>query len=144
MVAIRRPSRSTSTVSATWITSRMLWLMSTTAMPVSLMRFTRSSVRAVCTTPRAAVGSSMNTTRLAHIAARQIATLCRCPPDRLAMGASMSFSATFSFWNATALSRRMLALSRNPSRPSQPGRTASRPMNMLADGLRSGHTDRSW
>ena len=28
----------------------------------------------------------MKTTRLAHIADRQMATLCRCPPDRLAIG----------------------------------------------------------
>ena len=104
------------------ITSRMLWLISTTATPVSRMRRTRSSVRAVCTTPRAAVGSSMNTTRLAHIAARQMATLCRWPPDRLAIGASMSFSATLRRPNALALSRRIAALSRKPSRPRSPGR----------------------
>ena len=60
--ATRRPSRSTSIRSAISSTCVMLWLISTTAMPWSRTCLIRSSTRPVCTTPRAAVGSSMKIT----------------------------------------------------------------------------------
>ena len=85
--ATRSPSRSTSMRSATSRTSGMLWLIRTTDSPWSRTRRISSSTLRVCTTPSAAVGSSMNTTLLAHITARQIATPWRWPPDRLATGA---------------------------------------------------------
>ena len=71
--ATRAPSRSTSIRSATSKTSGMLWLISTTERPCSRTRLIWSRTLRVCTTPSAAVGSSMNTTFFAHVTARQIA-----------------------------------------------------------------------
>uniref|UniRef100_J1RUT9 Dehydrogenase n=1 Tax=Streptomyces auratus AGR0001 TaxID=1160718 RepID=J1RUT9_9ACTN len=72
-----RPSRSTATRSATACTSAMLWLMRMTPRPRSRSRSTRSRTCAVCSTPRAAVGSSRMTTFGSPISARAIATTCR-------------------------------------------------------------------
>ena len=71
--ATRAPRRRTSMRSATSKTSGMLWLMSTIDSPCSRTRLIWSSTLRVCTTPSAAVGSSMKTTRLAQVTARQIA-----------------------------------------------------------------------
>src|SRR5215218_7255304 len=130
--------------SASSITSGMLWLMSTTAMPESRTRRIRSRTCADWTTPRAAVGSSMNTTLLTQVAARLTATLWRWPPDRLATMAPVSWSPTPRSAKALLVRRRMAALSRNPSLPSGPGRTSSRPRNRLAAGSSSGASARSW
>src|SRR5262249_52928183 len=71
--ATRWPSRSTSMRSATSKTSGMLWLISTTDRPCWRTFLICSSTLRVCTTPSAAVGSSMNTTLFAHVTARQMA-----------------------------------------------------------------------
>ena len=70
--------------SATSNTSFMLWEMSTTPMPWSASRRTRSSTWRVCATPSAAVGSSSTTTLLSHSTALAMATVWRWPPERLA------------------------------------------------------------
>jgi hypothetical protein len=60
-------------------------LISTTAMPWSTLLIT-SSTRSRCTTPGAAVGSSMNTTLLGHTTELATATLWRWPPDSEPIG----------------------------------------------------------
>src|SRR5262249_45795905 len=72
--ATRRPRRSTSIRSATSKTCGRLWLISTTEMPASRTLRVSSRTFRDCTTPSAAVGSSMKTTRLAHVTARPTAT----------------------------------------------------------------------
>ena len=62
----------------------MLWLMRITARPRSASRRTRSSTCSVCATPSAAVGSSRMTSLEFQSTARAMATVCRCPPERLA------------------------------------------------------------
>ena len=69
-------------LSATSKTSLRLWLIKTTASPLSAKRRTRFRTCSVCATPRAAVGSSRITTLLFHRTARAIATVWRCPPER--------------------------------------------------------------
>ena len=142
--ATRVPSRMTSIRSATSNTSGMLWLMSTTERPCSRTRWTCSSTLRVCTTPSAAVGSSMNTTRFAHVTARQIAMPWRWPPDMFATRALVSWIFTPRPLNASSLLRRIVDLSRNPSLPSSPGRSNSRPRNMFAAGSISAASARSW
>src|SRR5581483_7091240 len=80
-VATRRPSRITWTSSATSSTAGIWWLMNTTPSPRSRTRRIRSRTPLVCTTPRAAVGSSSRMTLLAQAAARATATACFWPPD---------------------------------------------------------------
>jgi hypothetical protein len=82
------PSRSTWIRSATASTSGMLWLISTTPKPWSLMPRNKSSTIAVWITPNAAVGSSKKTTLRPHSDARAAATLRRCPPDNAERGQS--------------------------------------------------------
>ena len=109
--ATRAPSRSTSMRSATSKTSGMLWLISTTDRPCSRTRLIRSSTLRVCTTPSAAVGSSMKTTLLAHVTARQIAMPWRWPPDMFATGARRCpGSLTPRSLNASSLRRRISRL----------------------------------
>jgi hypothetical protein len=59
----------------------MLWLMSTTRDALVGDAADQLEHLAVWRTPRAAVGSSMNTSWFAHMIERQIATLWRWPPD---------------------------------------------------------------
>ena len=77
MFATRVPRRRTWIRSETSITWGMEWEMNTTAMPLSRTRRIVSRTFCVCRTPRAAVGSSRNTTRDAQCTARAIATACR-------------------------------------------------------------------
>src|SRR6266702_3954957 len=84
-LATRRPSRMTCISSATSITWGIEWLMNTTPSPRSRTRRIRSRTPLVCTTPRAAVGSSSRTIRLAQAAARATATACFWPPDMAPM-----------------------------------------------------------
>ena len=72
-----RPSRRTTTRSATARTSSMLWLIMMTPSPRSRSRSIRSSTSAVWATPRAAVGSSRMMTRGSPSSDRAIATVCR-------------------------------------------------------------------
>ena len=60
--------------------------MNTTPTPLSRTRRMVSSTALVCTTPRAAVGSSRKITPLAQATARAMAIACRCPPDMLPTG----------------------------------------------------------
>ena len=142
--ATRRPSRRTSIRSATSNTSGRLWLISTTERPCSRTRLIWSSTLRVCTTPSAAVGSSMNTTLFAQVTARQIAMPWRWPPDMLATGAPVSWIRTPRSRNASSLRRRIARLSRKPNLPSSPARGSSRPRNMFAAGSSSDASDRSW
>ena len=142
--ATRLPSRSTSIRSATSNTSGMLWLMRTTDRPCSRTRLIWSSTLRVCTTPSAAVGSSKNTTLLAHVTARQIAMPWRWPPDMFATGALVSWIRTPRLRNASSLLRRIAFVSRKPRRPSTPWRGISRPRYMFAAGSSSAASERSW
>ena len=130
--------------SATSKISGRLWLISTTERPWSRTRLICSSTLRVWTTPSAAVGSSMKTTLLAHVTAREIAMPWRWPPDMLATGAVVSWMRTPRSRKASSLRRRIAALSRKPSLPSGPGRISSRPRNMFAAGSISAASARSW
>ena len=81
-----RPSRSTTTRSATAFTSSMLWLIRMTPWPRSRSRSTRLSTSAVCATPSAAVGSSRMMSFGSPRSERAIATVWRWPPDSDAIG----------------------------------------------------------
>ena len=125
--AVRRPSRMTSTRSAISRTCGMLWLTSTTDMPASRARSMTSSTRRVWTTPSAAVGSSRITKLVAHTTARATATLCRCPPESMAIGVVTRGTRTPSCPKASAAPRRIAPLSSRPIRPARPRRRISRP-----------------
>ena len=62
----------------------MLWLIRITASPRSASRRTSRSTCSVWATPSAAVGSSRTTSLEFHSTARAMATVWRCPPERLA------------------------------------------------------------
>ena len=81
-----RPRYRTAIRSATSKTSVRLCEMTITARPRSRRRLMRSSTCLVCTTPRAAVGSSMITSFEFHITALATATDWRWPPDSEATG----------------------------------------------------------
>src|SRR3954454_4448482 len=142
--ATRVPRRRTSMRSATSKTSGMLWLMRTTARPCSRTRTMRSSTWRVWTTPSAAVGSSMKTTLEAHVTARETAMPWRWPPDIVATVALESCSPTPRLLNASSARRCIAPLSRNPSLPSSPPRSTSRPRNRFAAGSSSEASARSW
>ena len=142
--ATRRPRRSTWMLSDTSSTSGMLWLISTTATPWSATRRTSSSTLPVWRTPRAAVGSSMKITLLAHITERQIATLCFWPPDSAPTGASRSFTSVPMRVNASPACSRIALRSSTPRRPRIPGLSSSRPANVFSAGPSSGARARSW
>ena len=108
--------------------------------PVRRARADQSSTLRVCTTPSAAVGSSMKTTLLAHVTAREIATPWRWPPDMFATGAVDVLDARRrGRWNASgaALAHRRAC---RGSRAGRAGRRAcsSRPRNMFARGVELG------
>src|SRR6266704_1587923 len=135
-VATRRPSRMTCTSSATWITWGIEWLTNTTPRPRSRTRRISSRTPLVCTTPRAAVGSSSKTIRLAQAAARATATACFWPPDMAPMLPEKLRTVAPSSSNAFLLPASMSALFMNPSRPMTPERMTSRPRYMFCTGLR--------
>ena len=68
----------------------MLWLTRMMVLPSALSRRIRSSTCAVSFTPSAAVGSSITISSAFQRSAREIATACRCPPDRFSTAMSMS------------------------------------------------------
>src|ERR1022692_859109 len=135
-VAPRRPSRMTCTSSATAITWGIEWLMNTTPSPRSRTRRIRSRTALVCTTPRAAVGSSSKMTRFAQEAARATATACFWPPDMAPMLPEKLRTVAPSSSNAFLLPASMSVLLMNPSRPMAPLRMTSRPRYMFCTGLR--------
>ena len=111
-------------------TSGMLWLISTTATPWSATRRTSSSTLPVWRTPRAAVGSSMKITLLAHITERQIATLCFWPPDSAPTGASRSLTSVPIEVNASPACSRIALLVEHAEPAEDPG------LEQLASGER--------
>ena len=133
-----RPSRSTTTRSATAMTSAMLWLMRITPRPRSRSRSTRLSTSAVWATPRAAVGSSRMTTLGSPSSERAIATVCRWPPDRLATGMRTegiladSWRSSFQDWRSISTSSRARWC------------RSSRPRKRLPTTSRLSHSARSW
>ena len=82
--------------SATRKTSARLWLMTSTDRPCSFKRRISSSTCVVCTTPKAAVGSSSITSLASPMMERATATDWRCPPDSPAMGVRTLGMLTFS------------------------------------------------
>ena len=115
-----RPRRSTATLSATALTSAMLWLMRITARPRSRSRSTRSRTWAVCSTPRAAVGSSRMTSLGSPSSERAMATVCRWPPESEAIGIRTLGMRMDSVSSSSRARRSISTSSRTPQRADLP------------------------
>ena len=97
-------------------------------------------------TPRAAVGSSMMTTRWPKAAARATATPWRCPPESVSTAWLMSWmvSRPSSLICFLAASRMPPTSSMRRTEPRQPGTRRSRPRKRFVEMSSAGQTARFW